>query len=88
MKSAKCLTAGKIILIKTPARIKIIHKLGGRNSEFRNNHTVAVLSIPDIAILEAVDVHVQPAIVVHVHVGNEKMCDKPSMPPSFEYSLY
>lgn len=44
-----------------------------------------VLGVPDVVVLEAVDIHVQP-VVVHVHVGNEEMCDKPSMPPSFEYS--
>jgi hypothetical protein len=47
---------------------------------------MAILGIPDIVVLELVDVHVERVIGVEVHVGNEEMCNEPSMPPSLEYS--
>ncbi|MBU3901274.1 hypothetical protein KKF25_01375 [Patescibacteria group bacterium] len=45
-----------------------------------------MLGVPDIGVLKPVDVHVERAIGVEVHVGNEEMCDEPSMPPPLEYS--
>ncbi|MFA5777206.1 MAG: hypothetical protein WC906_02100 [Parcubacteria group bacterium] len=47
---------------------------------------MAILGIPDIVVLEPVDVHLELTVGVEVHVGNEEICNKPSIPPSFEYS--
>ncbi|OGI16706.1 MAG: hypothetical protein A3J63_05015 [Candidatus Moranbacteria bacterium RIFCSPHIGHO2_02_FULL_40_12b] len=47
---------------------------------------MTILGIPDIVVLEPVDIDLELTVRVEVHVGNEEMCDKPSMPPSFEYS--
>ena len=57
-----------------------------RNSELRNNNTMAVLGIPNVRVLKPVHVHVKRTFRIHVHVGNKEMCDEPSMPPSLEYS--
>ena len=57
-----------------------------RSSKFRNNHSMAILGVPDIGVLKLIDVHIQPVIGVEVHIGNEKMCDEPSRPPSLECS--
>ena len=46
---------------------------------------MAVVGVPDVPVLKLVHVDVQ-AVRVHVHVGNEEMSDKPSDPPSLEYS--
>ncbi|MCX6763788.1 MAG: hypothetical protein NTZ97_03615 [Candidatus Moranbacteria bacterium] len=56
-------------------------------SKFRNNNPMAILGTPDIVVLEPVDIDLELVIGVEVHVGNEEMCDKPSAPPSIEYSL-
>lgn len=47
---------------------------------------MTILGIPDIVVLETVSVHVRPSVRIQVHVGHEEMCNKPSMPPPFEYS--
>lgn len=47
---------------------------------------MAILSVPNIVILEPIDIHVKRVIGVEIHVSNEEMSDKPSVPPSFEYS--
>jgi hypothetical protein len=57
-----------------------------RKSKFRNYDSMAILGIPDIVVLEPVDVHLELTVGVEVHVGNEEICNKPSIPPSFEYS--
>ena len=38
-----------------------------------------VLSVPDVVVRELVHVHLELATVIDVHVGNEEMCDEPSM---------
>lgn len=43
---------------------------------------MTILDIPDIVVLETVHVDVQ-AVGVHVHVGNEELCDAPSVPLPF-----
>ena len=45
---------------------------------------MTIIGIPDIRILEPVDIHIELTIRVEVHVGNEEMCDEPSMPLSLE----
>ena len=57
-----------------------------RNSKLRDDHAMKVLGVPDVGVLKPVDVHLEPAIGIDVHVGDEEMCHKPSLPPSFEYS--
>jgi hypothetical protein len=47
---------------------------------------MTILGIPDVVVLELVDVHVELVIRVDVHVGNEEMYAKPSIPPPLEYS--
>ena len=42
-------------------------------SKFRNDHTMTIVGIPDVVVLELVDVHVELTIVVEVHVGNENV---------------
>jgi hypothetical protein len=58
----------------------------GENSALRNNHSMAVLGVPDVRVLKPVHVHVEPVIRVHVHLGNKEMHDEPSMPLPVEYS--
>ena len=41
---------------------------------------MTILGVPNVVVLEPVDVDVE-AIRVHVHVGNEELCNMPSMPP-------
>lgn len=57
-----------------------------RNSKFRDYQAMTKLGVPDIVVLELVDVDFELTVRVKVHVSNEEMCDKPSKPPSFEYS--
>jgi len=47
---------------------------------------MAILGVPNVRVLEPIHVHLERVIGVEVHVGNEEMCDEPSVPPSFEYS--
>ena len=44
-----------------------------------------VVGVPNIRVLKPIHVHIQP-VRIHVHVGNEEMCDKLSIPPPLEYS--
>ncbi len=47
---------------------------------------MTILGIPNVRVLEPVDVYVELVTGVEVHVGNEKICNEPSIPPSLEYS--
>ena len=38
-----------------------------------------ILGIPDIVVRELVHIDLEPTIVVEVHIGNEELCDKPSI---------
>ena len=40
---------------------------------------MSVVGMPDIVVLEPIDVDIQ-AVGVHVHVGNEELCNAPSVP--------
>ena len=40
-------------------------------NQFRENQTVAILSIPDIAIVETIHIRLE-LVVVPVHVSNER----------------
>ena len=53
----------------------------GENSEFRDNHPIAILSVPHVLVREAVHVRVAVAVGVHVHVRHEEMCAAPSFSP-------
>jgi hypothetical protein len=59
--------------------------MNGRKSKWRDNHPMAVLGVPNVGVLKPVHVDVE-TVGVHVHVGNKEMSDKPSAPPSLEYS--
>ena len=52
----------------------------------RNYEPMTILGIPDVVVLELVDVHVELVVGVDVHVSNEEMCARPSIPPPLEYS--
>jgi hypothetical protein len=54
------------------------------NGQFRNHQTMAVLSVPNIGVLKPVHIHVELAVRVDIHVGNEEMCNRPSIPPSLD----
>ena len=64
--------AGKMSLLETPVQTKYLRKsLDGRNSEFRKDHAILVLGVPDVVIIKPIDVHIQPTIIVHVNAGYE-----------------
>ncbi len=39
---------------------------------FQGYHTMPILGVPDVGVLEPVHVHLEIVVRVHVHVGNEK----------------
>lgn len=41
---------------------------------------MTVARVPHIVVLKPVHVHLQIAVSVDVHVGNEELCDTPSIP--------
>ncbi len=47
---------------------------------------IAILGIPNIIVLKPVHVHIEIAVRIEIHVSNEEMCNKPSIPPSLESS--
>jgi hypothetical protein len=47
---------------------------------------MTVHSIPDVLVREAVDVHVETTRI-DVDVGNDSVCDNPSIPPPLEKYL-
>lgn len=55
-----------------------------RISKFRNYHSMAILGVPDVRVLKPVHVDLELTVGVEVHVGNEEMCDRPSMAPPLE----
>jgi hypothetical protein len=57
-----------------------------RNGKFRNHHTMAILGIPDVVVLEPVNINIQLVIGIEVHIGNKELYGEPSAPLSFEYS--
>ncbi len=49
-----------------------------------------VVSVPNVVVLKPIDVHLELAVGVDVHVGNEEMCNTPSisLPPDIARQLY
>ena len=54
------------------------------NDEFRDNHPITVLGVPNVVIREAVHVRLAVAVSVAIHIRHEEMCKTPSvaLPPN------
>ena len=64
----------------------------GRNSEFRHDHLMSIVSVPDVVVVEAIDIGFELA-GIDVDVSDEKgsiMCIIPSgsRPPELSGRLY
>lgn len=71
---------------QTASETKNSNEVVGEKLEFRDHDTMPVLAIPDVAVQEPVDVDVE-VTTIDVHVRNEDLCDKPSIPPPLEKYL-